>query len=85
MECPKCRNKMQMAFCARSAGLSCALPEKFDHFIFLDKDLSEAGMKKFIPHSGEWHPSYLCQACKMYIIEYGIIMNRAEVEKTINK
>jgi len=85
MKCPKCNNEMQIAFCNKAEGLSCAMPEKFDNFIFLDKDLSGAGLKKFFPHKAEWHPAYLCQDCTIYVIEYGVSMNHKEAEKKAKK
>ncbi len=74
---------MALGFCSRASGLSYVTPDKFTNKAFIDKDLSEAGFRKFIPWKGEWHRAHICEACDIYTIEYSVSYSREEVEKLI--
>jgi hypothetical protein len=81
--CPSCGKEMELAFCAKASGLSYTKPSSFTRTAFLDKDLSEAGLRKLIPWKGEWHKASICEGCSIYTIEYAEAFDRAEVEKII--
>ena len=86
MNCPKCSEEMELAFCSTSSGLSYVQPQQFEKFAFVDQDLSEEGLLKFLPiQKGKWHPSTICKPCEVYIIEYGKKLTRNEIEEFLTQ
>jgi len=83
INCPSCNSTMDLAFCARASGLSYAKPDDFMNKVFMDEDLSKAGLRKLIPWKGEWHRAHICEACGVYTIQYAVSYSREEVEKLI--
>jgi hypothetical protein len=69
--CPRCESLMEAGFAARSSPLSHIAPEKFEAFAFIDEDLAEAGLRVLLPWKAEYFRSWLCRACKFYLIDYG--------------
>lgn len=83
--CPQCKCSLEQGFAAKAAGLSFVAPEKFEHYIFLDEDISKAGLKKFLPSNAEYYRSFLCRSCKLYIIDYSRTYSRSDAEDLVQK
>jgi hypothetical protein len=81
--CPRCGSPLQLGFAARSVGLSFVSPEKFEHFAFLDEDVSQAGLKKLLPSKAEYYRAYLCRSCKLYVVDYSKIYHRNDAEQLV--
>ena len=79
--CPRCGKAMDAGFAHKAAGLSFVAPEKLDHFIFIDEDLSQAGLHKFLPSKAEYFRSFLCRSCKLYVVDYSRSLSRPEAEQ----
>jgi hypothetical protein len=80
--CPRCGAPTTAGFAHRSAGLSFVTPEKLDHFLFIDEDLAEAGWRKFLPAQAQFFRSYLCRACRLYLVDYSQALSRREAEQS---
>jgi hypothetical protein len=72
---------MEKGFSIKTQGLSWIPAEKMKQFAFLDKDLNEAGLKKFFPSKAAYDLSYHCSNCKIYIVDYGKSYSRAEANE----
>ncbi len=80
-QCPMCGQKMEQGFSARNHGLSWISAEKMKQFVFVDKDLNEAGFKQYLPAKAEYDLSYRCPNCKIYIVDYSRAVSTAEAKK----
>ena len=78
--CPRCGAALEAGFMAKAAGLSWVSPNKFESVVFLDEDISQAGLKKFLPSKAEYFRSYLCQACKLYLVDYSEAISYAQAK-----
>jgi len=74
---------MQDGFASKAAGLSFVASDKFESAVFVDEDVSGAGLKKLFPWKAEYFDSYLCRACELYIIDYSKTLSRAEAEQLL--
>lgn len=79
--CPRCDEKLEAGFAHRAAGLSFVEPQKLEHFVFTDEDLSGAGLSRFLPAPAHFFRSYLCRSCELYLIDYSGTLTRAEAEE----
>jgi hypothetical protein len=79
--CPVCTGIMEKGFSVRNYGLSWIPVEKMKHFVFIDKDLNEAGLKKYLPSKAAYDLSYHCPNCKIYIVDYSKSFSRADANK----
>lgn len=80
-KCPVCGGSMEKGFSVRTQGLSWVPAEKMKQFAFMDKDLNEAGLKKFFPAKAAYDLSYRCPNCKIYIVDYSKSYSRAEANE----
>lgn len=78
--CPRCNGPLEAGFAHRAAGLSFVEPEKLEHFVFMDEDLSDGGLSRFLPAPAAFFRSYLCRSCELYLIDYSETLTRAEAE-----
>jgi len=76
--CSRCQAKIKIGFAARAAGASFAAPEKFAHFAFADRDLTESGLRKLFPSKGEWYVAYWCPSCELYSVDLSKTYDRVE-------
>ena len=79
-KCPRCGDVLEQGFAGRAAGLSFVAPYKFEHFAFVDEDISGAGLKKLLPAKAEYFRSAICRSCKLYLIDYGQVFSRKQAE-----
>jgi hypothetical protein len=79
--CPVCGGVMEKGFSVRNQGLSWIPAKKMKHFVFIDKDLNEAGLKQYFPARAAYDLSYHCPNCKIYIVDYSKSFSRAEVNE----
>jgi hypothetical protein len=79
--CPRCNKTLEAGFAHRAGGLSFVEPEKLEHFMFMDEDLSEAGLSRFLPAPAAFFRSYLCRSCELYLIDYSETLTRAKAEE----
>jgi len=75
-KCPCCGGPLERGFAHKVAGLSFVRPEKFRGFAFLDEDLQGAGLANILPSRARYCPSFLCRACRVYIVAYGTTLSR---------
>ncbi len=61
---------MASGYSSANVGLSWVEEEKFQSFAFVDKDLSEAGLKKLFPWKGEYFKAMNCPQCQIVLIDY---------------
>ncbi len=80
-DCLVCGKAMDKGFSARTHGLSWIPTEKLEHFMFVDKDLNEAGLKEYFPSKAAFDLSYHCPNCMIYIVDYGRSFSRAEANE----
>lgn len=78
--CPRCGGTLGSGFATRAAGLSFVSPDKFEHYAFMDEDLTHAGLRKFFPGPAEYYRSFICRECELYIVDYSKIYSREEAE-----
>jgi hypothetical protein len=83
--CPQCGGSLEQGFAARAAGLSFVAPGKLEHQVFLDEDISQAGLKKLLPSKAEYYRSFLCRSCKLYIIDYSRTYSRDDAEEIVRQ
>jgi len=76
-KCPCCGGPLERGFAHKVAGLSFVRPDKFKQFIFLDEDLQRVGfLAKLLPSRARFCPSFLCRACRVYLVDYGTTLSR---------
>ncbi len=81
-KCPCCGGPLEKGFACKSAGLSFVRPAKFKQFAFVDEDLQRAGfLAKILPSQARYSPSFLCRACRIYVVDYGTTLSRRSAEK----
>ncbi len=80
-KCPVCEGNMEKGFSLRTQGLSWIPAEKMKQFTFVDKDLNEAGLKKYLPAKAAYDLSYHCPNCKIYIVDYSRSFSRTEANE----
>lgn len=85
IRCPQCDQAMEQGFSHRAAGLSYIRPEKFQHFIFKDEDLAQAGFRKILPAVAEYYRAYLCAQCQFYLVDFSKVLSQKEVKQLISK
>jgi hypothetical protein len=78
--CPRCGNVLEVGFAAKAIGLSFIAPERFERFAFLDEDLAKSGLRKLLPSRAEYLRSYLCRSCELYLIDFGMTLDRDQAE-----
>jgi hypothetical protein len=79
--CPRCGNALEAGFAHKAAGLSFVVPDKLQHFVFVDEDISKAGLSKYLPWAARYFRSYLCRSCELYIVDYSATLNRAQANQ----
>ena len=79
--CPVCAQTLERGFSHRNQGLSWITPESMKHFVFLDKDLNEAGFKKYLLAKAEYDLSYHCPNCKILIVDYSTSVSLAKAKE----
>ena len=80
-KCPSCEKEMKPGFTVKTNGLSFIRPDKFEKFVFGDEDLQEVGLAKLLPvRTARYSLSFLCRACRIYVVEYGTSMSRPAAE-----
>jgi hypothetical protein len=80
-KCPQCGVTLERGFSHRSLGLSFVVPEKLQHFAFIDEDLAHAGLRKLLPSRVEFFQAYLCRSCELYLIDFSKTFDRAQAEQ----
>ena len=83
MKCHQCQHEMVSGYSSANTGLSWIEEEQFRSFAFLDKDLSEAGLKKLFPWKGEYFKAAHCSHCRIVLIDYSQRHDRKAVEAEI--
>ncbi len=83
MKCPQCRNEMASGYSGANGALSWIEEKKFQSFVFMDKDLSGAGLKKFFPWKGKYFKATNCPQCQIVLIDYSQKYDRKTVEAEI--
>lgn len=78
--CPRCGESLEVGFAAKAPGLSFVAPDKLEQFLFVDEDLAKSGARKILPSRAAYFRSYLCRSCKLYMIDYGVTLNRAQAK-----
>lgn len=48
---------------------------------FIDYDLNETGLKKYLPAKAAYDLSYRCPQCKIYIVDYSKSFSRQEANE----
>lgn len=71
---------MQAGFAVRTTPLSFVATGKLGQVIFKDEDLIKAGWRTLFPSRARYLRSYLCRACKLYVIDYAKSYTRREAE-----
>jgi hypothetical protein len=80
-DCPRCGKPLQRGFAHRAAGLSFVAPQELDQFLSHDEDLLGAGLARLLPSVARYLRSYLCRACQVYIVDYGVQLSREEARE----
>ena len=83
MKCPQCQNEMVSGYSSANTGLSWIEEEKFKSFAFMDKDLSDMGLKKLFTWKGEYFKAMNCSQCQIVLIDYSQKHGRKAVESKI--
>jgi hypothetical protein len=79
--CPGCGAALAAGFAARANGLSFVSADKFEQFAFIDEDLSDSGLlRKLLPSKAEYYRSFVCRSCKLYLIDFSAVLDRAQAE-----
>ena len=81
--CPRCDNVLEDGFAGKAIGLSFVSHDKFQKFVFVDEDISNAGWKKYLPSGAEFFDSYLCRSCELYLVDFSKTLSRSQVEQVI--
>jgi ssDNA-binding Zn-finger/Zn-ribbon topoisomerase 1 len=79
--CPVCGKNMVYGFSSRNYGLSWITADNMKKFAFMDKDLNEAGLDKFLPAIAKYDLSYNCPKCKIYIVDYSKPVSSKEAKE----
>jgi hypothetical protein len=82
-QCPTCGGPLARGFAVKAAGLSFVRPQKFKKFAFIDEDLQGAGLTKLLPARARFCPSFLCRACRIYVVDYGTTLTRREATEAV--
>lgn len=78
--CPRCGSGMEAGFASRATPLSFVAFGEVDRVVFKDEDLVKAGWRMLLPSRARYFRSYLCRACKLYVIDYAKTYTRREAE-----
>ena len=76
--CPSCGGPLEQGFAAKAAGLSFIESQKFSKYAFTDEDISRAGLSKVLPWKGVYFRAARCEACKVYMVDYGTTYDRKQ-------
>lgn len=79
--CPRCGARTEQGFCHRANGLSFVAPAKLAKFVSIDEDLVKAGFRKLLPSKAEYYRSFLCRACSLYVVDFGISFGSAAAKE----
>jgi hypothetical protein len=79
--CPRCGSPTEQGLCHRATGLSFVAPGKLAKFVSIDEDLAKAGLRRFLPSPAQYYRSYLCRACNLYIVDYGISLSSSAAKE----
>jgi len=83
MKCPQCGNQMVSGFSVANSPISWVDRQQFRSFAFLDRDLSNSGLRKYLPAPAEYFAANRCVSCQVIAIDYSTRMNRIVVEAKI--
>ena len=83
MKCPHCGNKMVQGFSFANVPISWVERQQFRSLAFMDRDLSNSGLKKYLPSKAEYFDANRCVPCQVIVIDYSTRMDRATVEAKI--
>lgn len=78
--CPRCGATMEHGFSASAVGLSWISADSLRQFAFVDKDLNEAGWKKYLPSKAEYTMSHRCIECGIVTVDYGTRLSSKEAK-----
>ena len=80
--CPSCGCPLERGFAVKSVPLSFARPDKFKKFAFVDEDLQRVGFfAKVFASPAQYCPSFLCRACRFYLVDYGTTLSRRDANE----
>ncbi|MEE2825913.1 MAG: PF20097 family protein [Planctomycetota bacterium] len=83
MKCPQCGDKMVSGFSVANAPISWVEQQQFQSLVFLDRDLSNSGWRKYLPSKAEYFAAERCVLCQVIVIDHSTRMDRATVEAEI--
>ena len=81
VDCPRCGKPLQRGFADRAAGLSFVAPRELDQFLSHDEDLLASGHARLLPSIAKYLRCYLCRDCKVYVVDYGVMLSRDEARE----
>ncbi len=85
-KCPSCGCPLERGFAVKSAPLSFARPDKFKKFAFVDEDLQQVGfLAKVFPSPARYCPSFVCRACRVYIVDSGTTLSRRDANEAARR
>lgn len=80
--CPRCGSNLERGFTAKASGLSFVPLAKFKQFAFADEDLNRRSLlARLLPSSARFSPSFICRACQLYLVDYGMVLSRREANE----
>jgi len=77
-QCPKCAREMQKGFTLRAYGLWHIPAEQVGNAVIKEQDLVKAGWRKFFPSKAEFYRANLCEACKVFTVDYSESLTQQE-------
>ena len=77
-KCPKCVREMQLGFTLRAYGLWYIPAKQVGNVVIKEKDLVKAGWRRFFPSKAEFYRAHLCEACKVFAVEYSESLTQQE-------
>ncbi len=88
--CPHCGGDLELGFCHRSAPLSFVDLGSIQRWVHVDTDLARRqgsvmaqaadGLRMLFPSTAEYLPSYLCAACQLYTVDFGVVCSSDEAK-----
>src|SRR3954463_15615698 len=81
--CPRCGKAMERGFTGRAVELTHIPPPKLKRWAFLHDPVQRQSWIRTILSMGaaRYSPSFICRACKVYMVEYGISWTQQEAKE----
>lgn len=82
LNCPRCGRMMTKAFANASANIPYEKPESILKFIHASGSVQHLPYwKGILPHAAEFFLSYLCEDCRIYMIDFSSTLSSSEAKK----